>query len=173
MKNETVEYNPVNTYHLENVKVINDTHPRHDQVDDVLALGHSEHGAVGWVTVFFNDDDEWAGAVGEREELRQLIPTATQGFYKIGTCLGDKDAWPNKPIVEAFALSSKCENLSPPLYELASDLDEHGSEYVIAVLEEVNKLRDLIDPSRIGCEESPKCLGEINQLKDLIDPDFD
>ena len=156
MKNETVEYNPVNTFQLEHVNVINDTHPRHDQVDDVLALGHSEHGAVGWVTVFFNDDDEWVRAVGEREELRQLIPTATQGFYKIGTRLGDKDAWPNKPIVEAFALSSKCENLSPPLYELASDLDEHGAEYVIAVLKEINQLRDLTDPGRAFDDEEVK-----------------
>ena len=157
MKNETAEYNPVNTYHLEHVRVINDTHPRHDQVDDVLALGHSEHGAVGWVTVFFNDDDDWVGAVGEREELRQLIPTATQGFYKIGARLGDKEAWPHKPIVEAFALSSKCENLSPPLFELASDLDEHGSEYVIAVLEEINQLRDLTDPARDFDEGVKKC----------------
>ena len=148
MKNETVEYNPVNTFQLEYVKVINETHPHHDQVDDVLALGHSEHGAVGWVTVFFNDDDEWEGAVGEREELRQLIPTATRGFYKIGSRLGGKEAWPTAPIVEAFELSSNCENLKPPLFELASDLDEHGAEYVIAVLKEISQLRDLTDPSR-------------------------
>ncbi len=148
MKNETVEYNPVNTFQLEHVNVINDTHPHNYQVDNVLALGHSEHGAVGWVTVFFNDDDEWVGAVGEREELRQLIPTTTPGFYKIGSRLGGKEAWPTAPIVEAFALSSTCENLSPPLFELGSDLDEHGAEYVIAVLKEINQLRDLTDPGR-------------------------
>uniref|UniRef100_UPI003AF425EC hypothetical protein n=1 Tax=Thiolapillus sp. TaxID=2017437 RepID=UPI003AF425EC len=60
-------------------------------------------------------------------------------------------------IVEAFALSSTCENLSSPLFELASDLDEHGSEYVIEVLKEINQLRDLTDPSRDFDEGVKKC----------------
>ena len=145
------EYNPLNTFQLESISVFNDTHPHHDQVDEVLALSHAEHGAIGWITVFFDDDDEWHGAVGEREELRAFIPMKTPGFYKLGPWLGDTQSWPHQAIVEAFALSSKCENdPGTPLWSLASNLEEHGAEYVIEVLKEVNKLGEISSHSHNG-----------------------